>query len=113
MIDERDTVFALRHSAFFTAIERAIDRVEVAWAESGVAQALERVAAGITPLSRHQVWWGVATVSAALVHVGLQYTGGAPPGWMWLLLPVVTGLAGALLIVTGRATRLSRTSSDS
>jgi hypothetical protein len=51
---------------------------------------------------------GLALLTAAGVHVGLQLVQGAPPSWLWLIVPGIAAAHGLLQLLAARGPRTTR-----
>jgi hypothetical protein len=108
--DEPRVVSQLESSAVFGVVSRAVNLLACAYESS----ALVTMATRLIDHSYTSASWGcrrfsagVVLVVAAATYVGLYLVQQSPTGWLWLVVPAMAAIIGALLIaassVSGRS----------
>jgi hypothetical protein len=90
-----------------TAVVAQISR---AYRASRTGRAITSAAASWRAMPSADRRWtiGLALMTAAGVHVGLQLINGAPPSWLWLIVPAVAVAHGLLQILAAGGARMPK-----
>lgn len=105
--DESRVVEIVGDSAVVRGAQRVAHSVTAAGGGSAIAGA---VAAYVAPWAA--AWrareTGLVLTVAALTYIGLSRLGDVPPGWLWLILPLLAATAGVMLVLGSWPARADR-----
>ena len=106
-----DRVLALVESSLIGRTASAVvDRISAAYRDSHSGRAIGSVAEEwrAMPATDRRSAIGLTLITATVVHVGLQLITGAPPSWLWLIVPAVTVAQGLLQVLAAGSERLPK-----
>lgn len=92
--------WVIAHSAIAAFVDRAAARGAAAFDASEVSRRCQPPIARwrSMPLAARRRFIGIVLAVAAMAHVAVNITAGAPVGWLWLIIPGIVAAIGTLFI---------------